>query len=155
MKRAWHSEPGPAALRAQRRLAQVSECMKKHFGSAPDFVEIDAWPAVPAPVRQLRKAVRKGWFSTEQATWLEAASPEPFMQLLHAVDEELSAFAPINHATHESDTPCYFLCAHTHDAVVWLVAPLRELDDLCGVILAADASFCYVVDDWGNLYAPR
>ena len=155
MKRAWHSEPGPAARRAQHRLARVSECVKMHFVSAPEYVEIDDWPAVPAPARQLRKAVRKGWFSSEQATWLEAASPGRLMMLLHAVEDELPAFSPVNHATHEPDTPCYFLCERTRDVAVWLVAPLRELDDLCGVILAADASFCYMVDDWGNLYAPR
>ena len=155
LKRAWHSEPGPAARRSQRRLARVSECVNKCFGSAPEFVEIDAWPAVSAPVRQLRKAVRRGWFSAEQAAWLAAASPEPFMMLLHAVEEEFPAFSPVDYVDCKPDTPCYFLCERTHDAAVWLVAPWRELDDLCGVVLVADAAFCYVMDDWGNLYAPQ
>lgn len=149
---ARHSVPGAAQQRASRRLLSQQAIMHHTFGAAPDDVCIDEWPPVVAPVKLLRKAVQRGWFFREQAEQMAISSTEALMSILHAAGEVLPAFRRGTSATQAADTLCYFFCERADDEAVWLVAPWRELDDLCGVILAADGSFCYVVDDWGDIY---
>lgn len=36
---------------------------------------------------------------------------------------------------------CYFFCRETQPIAEWVIAPLGELEALCGFILAADGSF--------------
>ena len=152
MKRAWHSEPGVASQRALRRLHSLMDAMRRHFGDFELSVDYHDWPAVPAPAKQLRRAVRNGWFTAKQAAAMEASSTDMLMQMLHGAEDELPAFVQVSQATHAADTPCYFLRERSNDEAGWVVAPWRELSDLSGIILAADASFCYVVDDWGDVY---
>lgn len=152
MKRAWHLVPGAVGQRAQRRLAEVLPRMRQHFGAFPEYVDIDDWPVVPAPVQQLRRAVRKGWFTDKQAAELAASSMNMLMQILHGCEDELPAFSEVSSVTHAAETPCYFFYERAEDDAVWVVAPLRELRDLYGIILATDASFCYVMDDWGGVH---
>jgi hypothetical protein len=155
MKRAWHSAPGVASQRAQRRLSPLLECMRRHFGEFDAYVDYDDWPAVPAPAKLLRRAVRNGWFSAGQAEAMEAASMPMLMQVIHGVAEELPSFVQVSQASHAAETLCYFLCERSNDEAEWVVAPWRDLEDLSGIIMAADASFCYVVDDWGDVYAGK
>ena len=85
--RAWHSEPGPAQQRAQRRLLAEQELVRCHFGDCPDSVPYESWPAVAAPVKLLRRAVRNGWFTAQQAAEMEAGEVDiPISVLCEAAD---------------------------------------------------------------------
>ena len=150
--RARHSEPGPAQQRAQRRLLAEQELVRRHFGDCPDSVPYKSWPAVAAPVKLLRRAVRNGWFTAQQAAEMEAGEESILMRLIHGAAEELPAFSALSSAAQPAAALCYFFCEQKRDVCRWLVAPFAELSDLCGVILAADGSFCYVTDDWGDIY---
>lgn len=154
LARARYSTPGAAQLRARRRLSAVTASMSRCFGDFPEYLERDNWPIVSAPANLLSKARRKGWFSLEQAELLGASSHEVLMRFLHGAGEELLSFVRIEAASQPTETLCYFFSEHSETEAVWQVAPWQELEDLCGVILAADASFCYVVDDWGDLWQP-
>lgn len=52
---------------------------------------------------------------------------------------------------HASETLCYFFCGNG-GTPRWVVAPWGQLGGECGFILAADASFCCNVDEFGGLY---
>lgn len=152
MTQAYHTEPGAAAQRAQRRLKAVLEPMQRRFGELPLYVDFDDWPPVPAPTGLLRRAVRRGWFTAGQAALLADGAQDILMRFLHGAQAELPAFKPVVDAARPGDTPCYFFCETTAKPAVWVVAPYRELSERCGLILAADGSFCYLVDDWGDIY---
>ncbi len=152
LQRGVYAMKSPAQQRALRRLQVLQTQMRQCFGYAPDMLEYDEWPVVPAPAKQLRKAAQRGWFTAEQAILLEASSYVQLMQLLHGVEEELPAFRRLDFAAHPADMICCFFCERSDDTAAWVVAPFAELDELCGIILAEDASFCYVVDDWGDVY---
>ena len=90
--------------------------------------------------------------TTEAYAEMEAGEESILMRLIHGASEELSAFSALSSASQPAAALCYFFCEQKRDVCRWLVAPFAELTDLCGVILAADGSFCYVTDDWGDIY---
>lgn len=152
LQRGVYAIASPTQQRAARRLQGLNEQMRQCFGYNPDELEFDEWPVVPAPAKLLRKAVQRGWFTAEQAMQLEASSHKLLMQFLHGAEEELPAFRYMDFAAHPADMICYFFCERSNELAEWVVAPFADLDELCGVILAPDGSFCYVVDDWGDIY---
>lgn len=149
---ARHSAPGPAQQRAQRRLLRQQELMRSVFGSAPESLCIDECPPVVAPVKLLRKAVQRGWFFREQAEQMAISSMDVLMSFMHGAEAQLPAFSRVASASQPADALCYFFCERAEDEAVWVVTPWQELTHLCGLILAADGTFCYVVDDWGCIY---
>ncbi len=50
------------------------------------------------------------------------------------------------------DKICYFFSRESEPVAEWVIAPLRELRELCGFIIAADGSFFYNADEWNSGY---
>lgn len=156
---ARHSDPSDAQRRAARRLPGQRWVIQQCFGIRPEMeLSPDEWPTVAAPIDLLQKGVRRGWFSAETAEKLAASSYDMLMELLHPPLEMEDAWilpvqtekTPEMAAQIPAECLCYYFVCEGKSTVRWVVAPWYELRGLCGLVLAADASFFLNQDEWAS-----
>lgn len=118
----------------------------------------------PVPLPHLNRRVRiaiiptTGTFNRHESSFVFAADSARRMadseasmlsELIHGPEDVFAAMQWYETMPdHAPDTLCYFLCWQGR----WIVAPWGELGSECGFILAADASFCCNIDEYGSIY---
>ena len=152
--RGRHSAPGVLQQRAERRIPGQLQLMLRCFGEVPELrLKKDDFPDVKAPRELLQQAVQYGWFSADSARRMADSEASMLSELVHGADDVFSAIQWYETMpNHAPDTLCYFFCWKRFKDVRWVVAPWGELGAECGFILAADASFCCNLDEYGRIY---
>lgn len=152
--RGRHSAPGVLQQRAERRIPGQLQLMQRCFGEVPELrLKTDDFPDVKAPGELLQKAVQYGWLSANAASRIAASEERMLSELVHGPEDVLPAMPwQETMPNHSPDTLCYFFCWKGFRGVRWIVAPWGELGAECGFILAADASFCCNIDEYGRIY---
>ena len=155
MLRAFHSAPCPAQERAERRIPEQLKLMKELFHRSYEDVYIDyeAWPAVAAPEKLIRRAFRKAKLPTELSDQFVKSSYELLMDVYHAPETLFPPQMKLETIPQTFTSKlCYFFCRETEPIAEWVIAPLHELEGLCGFIIAADGSFFYNADECNSGY---
>ena len=155
MIRAYHSSPGPAQERATHRIPQQQQLKQILFNGsyANTYIDYEEWPAVQAPQKLIRQVFRKAKLPAELAERFIESTYELLMDVYHAPE----TLFPERLKRHEfplspTNQLCYFFCGEAKPIAEWVIAPLRDLEQLCGFILAADGSFFYNADEWNSGY---
>ncbi|MBQ4635937.1 MAG: hypothetical protein IJB64_05840 [Akkermansia sp.] len=153
--RAYHSHPSPAQERAVQRLAVQRELLKTQFGTSADafYPEYDEWPATEAPAKLILRVFKKAQLTSTLAARFIESSYNLLMDVYHAPDTLFPDSMKIHELPHSyASKLCYFFCRETEPIAEWVIAPLSELEGLCGFIIAADGSFFYNADEWNSGY---
>ena len=155
LRNGLYSEPGKEQEEALTNIPHQKRILKEIFHVDADdyYLEFDLWPSVPAPQKLIKKVCTRGGLPCSMEDQLCVGSLSLLMHFLHAEDEDFAGI-PYLSAIPESyaKKACYFFGRENKKKVDWLIAPFEELEELCGLTIAADGSFYCICNEWNNRY---
>lgn len=155
MKKGYFSEPSTEQDAALKRIPHQHRLMKELFGidSSHYYLEFEDWPVVPPPRKLITKLCTHGAIPTDLKEPLCNNSLSLLMDFYHAEEGDFDEIPRLHHIPLEyRKKQCYFFGRENTHTADWLIAPFHELEELCGLSIAADGSFFCIGTEWQEYY---
>ncbi len=155
LAKGYFSEPSPEQEVALHHIPHQHRLMKELYNidTTDYYLEFDEWPAVQAPKKLIAKLCDNGAIPTNWQKPLCNNSLSLLMDFYHAEEEDFDKIPRLRHIPQGyTQKQCYFFGRENKHSTDWLIAPFHELEELCGLSIAADGSFFCISTEWQEYF---